>query len=128
VKRGHAGALSLLGFERGPRALLERASFRPRRVPIGESVVIGFELVNDSRRRAAFLVDLAVGFVKLRGVGRKVFKLSRVTLGPGERASFQKKVSLAVHTTRKPQPGKHQVEVLINGEPRPLGSFVVYST
>lgn len=128
VKRSHAGALALLGFQRGPRPIIESASFSPKRVRIGESVLIGFELVNASRQRAAFLVDLAVIFVKLRGVGRKVFKLSRVTLGPGERVSFRKKISLAVHTTRKPQPGKHLVEVLVNGEPSPLGSFAVYST
>ncbi len=128
VKRGHAGALALLGFRKGPRAILEGASFSPKRVRIGESVVVSFDLVNGSRRRPGFLVDLAVSFVKLRGTGRKVFKLSRVTLGPGERASFRKKVSLAVHTTRKPQPGRHVVEVLVNGEPSPLGSFVVYST
>ena len=35
------------------------------------------------------------------------------------------RVSLAVHTTRKPYPGRHPVEVQVNGIPYPLGAFLV---
>ncbi len=34
-------------------------------------------------------------------------------------------VSLAVHTTRKPQPGRHAVDVIINGTPQRVGAFEV---
>jgi hypothetical protein len=33
--------------------------------------------------------------------------------------------SMAVHTTRVPRPGRHQVDVLLNGEARRVGSFEV---
>jgi hypothetical protein len=34
-------------------------------------------------------------------------------------------VSLAVHTTRKPQPGRHAVDVIVNGATLALGEFDV---
>lgn len=51
--------------------------------------------------------------------------LKRIELSAGGRAEFATKVSLAVHTTRKPRPGRHVTEVLVNGEPIPLGEFEV---
>jgi hypothetical protein len=35
------------------------------------------------------------------------------------------RISLAVRTTRKPRPGTHLVELLLNGQAQPLGSFDV---
>ena len=42
-----------------------------------------------------------------------------------ETLALSKQVSLAVHTTRKPHPGAHAVEVLVNGAPHPIGRFEV---
>lgn len=125
VKRGHGGALALLGFGGAPTVELERVRFAPRRVPIGDAVTVSFELVHRGRRAASLLVDLAVRFVKVRGASAKVFKLKRLTLQPGERAALSKTISLAVHTTRKPNPGRHEVEVVVNGVPHPAGHFDV---
>jgi hypothetical protein len=41
------------------------------------------------------------------------------------RLDLATRVSLAVHTTRKPQPGRHRVDVLVNGAAMPAGSFDV---
>jgi hypothetical protein len=66
-----------------------------------------------------------VHFVKVRGTGAAVFKVARLTLAPRARASLRTTFSLAVHTTRVPRPGRHAVEVLVNGRPHPAGSFQV---
>ena len=55
----------------------------------------------------------------------KVFKLKRVELPPGGRVELQTRISLAVHTTREPRPGRHAVDVLVNGQPERVGSFSV---
>lgn len=47
------------------------------------------------------------------------------TLPPRGRVELATSVSLAVHTTRKPRPGNHRVDVPVNGEARPAGSFQV---
>lgn len=126
IKRGEAGALGLLGFGQKPKVELEDVKVRPKPVRIGEQVAIEFRLRSTARSGQDLLVDLRVHFVKASGrTSPKVFKLKRVHLAPREVASFTTKVSLAVHSTRKPQPGRHEFEVLVNGAPVPAGSFQV---
>lgn len=126
VKRGEPGALRLLGYGDAARVRLDEMTITPRRVAIGGNVSISFTLRSTARGPQSLLVDLAVHFVKATGrTSPKVFKLQRVELAPGERAIFRKRISLAVHTTRKPRAGAHEVDVLVNGARIPAGSFTV---
>ena len=126
VKRGDAKALKLLGYGKKPAVAIEDVSFAPRRVPIGGIVTVSFTLRSKSREPQDLLVDLAVHFVKARGnSSKKVFKLKRVLLPPRGAIELRSGISLKVHTTRKPQPGKHAVDVLVNGEAFSVGSFDV---
>jgi 3-methyladenine DNA glycosylase AlkC len=126
VKRGEPAALALLGFGAKPSVQVEAPRFEPTPVRIGDSVTVSFDLVSTGRRTQELLVDLRVHFVKARGqTSPKVFKLKRVALGARARVTLSAKVSLAVHTTRKPQVGWHAVEVLVNGVALPAGGFEV---
>lgn len=126
VKRGDAEALGLLGFGGKPAVVVESVAIAPRRVRIGERVELRFGLRSTSRKPQALLVDLAVHFVKASGkASPKVFKLDRVQLGPGEAEGLKTRISLAEHTTRKPRPGVHRLEVLVNGARYPAGEFEV---
>ena len=73
-------------------------------------------------------MDLAVHFVKASGGRPKIFKLARVSLPPRGRVELRTTVSLAVHTTRRPRPGTHAVDVVVNGTAMPAGSFEVLAT
>jgi 3-methyladenine DNA glycosylase AlkC len=126
VKRGDTRALGLLGYGRTPSVGVDRIRFTPKRVPIGGRVVIEFVVRNTGRSPQDFLVDLGVHFVKERGTtSRKVFKVKRVSLSGGSSIELSAKVSLAVHTTRKPNPGRHVVDVIVNGIAVPVGAFTV---
>jgi 3-methyladenine DNA glycosylase AlkC len=126
VKRGQADALHLLGYGKKASVAIERVRIAPRRVPIGERVTISFALRSMSRTPQDLLVDVAVHFVKANGkVAPKVFKLTRTTLRPRGRVDLQMSVSLAVHTTRKPRPGRHAIDVIVNGKAERIGSFEV---
>lgn len=126
VKRGDSNALKLLGYGRKPSVKIEDVHFEPRRVSIGGRVSVSFAVVSKSRESQDLLVDMAVHFVKARGKSsKKVFKLKRVPLAPRGRAELRSAISLKVHTTRKPNPGKHLVEVVVNGVAFPAGSFDV---
>jgi 3-methyladenine DNA glycosylase AlkC len=126
VKRGSNDALRLLGYGGKASVAIEDVRFEPRRVAIGGRVAISFAVRSRSRATQSLLVDVAVHFVKATGkTSRKVFKLKRTTLPPRDRAAFRTTVSLKVHTTRKPQPGVHEVEVIVNGMTHPIGSFSV---
>lgn len=126
IKRGETPALALLGFGRKPSVVIEDVRLDPKEVTIGNQVAIGFTLRSTARTAQDLLVDLRVHFVKANGNGSpKVFKLKRIELPARGEAEFATNVSLAVHTTRKPRPGRHDVEVLVNGQAIRAGSFKV---
>jgi 3-methyladenine DNA glycosylase AlkC len=126
VKRGEAPALALLGFGKKPSVVVEEVDISPTKVKVGNQVAIAFSLRSTAPKRQVLLVDYRVHFVKANGkASPKVFKLKRVELAARGKAEFATKVSLAVFTTRKPQAGRHVVDVLVNGEPFAAGSFTV---
>jgi 3-methyladenine DNA glycosylase AlkC len=126
VRRGEPRALGLLGYGAQASVAVEAVRIVPRRVSIGNRVSINFKLRSRSRAAQDVLVDLAVHFVKANGRATpKVFKLKRATLPARGAVEFAASVSLAVHTTRRPQPGRHAVEVIVNGKAIPVGRFQV---
>ena len=127
VKRGNPDALRLLGYGGKAAVSVERVRFTPARAPIGGRVSMSFTLCSRSHRPQPLLVDVAVHFVKARGTSAKVFKIGRLELPPRGTVDLRTTFSLAVHTTRVPQPGRHAVDVLVNGVARRAGSFQVTS-
>jgi 3-methyladenine DNA glycosylase AlkC len=126
VKRGDPDALTLLGYGQSPRVSIEKVTFTPRRVRIGGRVTMKFGLRSTAARHQDLLVDVAVHFVKARGLsGPKVFKLGRITLGPREQVELKASFSLALHTTRVPRAGRHAVDVIVNGRAMRAGVFDV---
>ncbi len=126
VKRGDREALGILGFGKKAAVAIEEVRFEPRNVAIGGTVDVHFAIRNTARTSQDLLVDLAVHFVKATGKATpKVFKIGRVTLAAGEHTVLKARVSLKVHTTRKPNPGVHAVDVLVNGTATQVGSFKV---
>ena len=116
VKRGEPAALEILGFGEATAASVREIRVVPAVVPIGESVTFDVELANEGSLAERLLVDLRVHFVKANGrPGPKVFKLTELELQPQASAHLVKTISLAQHTTRTHYPGRHRVEVLVNG-------------
>jgi 3-methyladenine DNA glycosylase AlkC len=126
VKRGVPEALSLLGYGRASAVAIGQVRLTPKRVAIGRRVSIACVVRNDAGKTQNLLLDLAVHFVKANGrTSPKVFKLKRVTLPPGAETAVATSVSLSVHSTRTPRPGRHVVDLIVNGKPLSLGSFHV---
>jgi 3-methyladenine DNA glycosylase AlkC len=124
IKRADPGALGVVGFGLAAEVSLHKAKVSPKRVAIGESVALGFEITNAETRPQRVLVDFRIHYVKANGETRpKVFKLKELDLGPGETAKLEKTVSLVQRTTRRHHPGRHRVEVVLNGCVHPLGAF-----
>ncbi len=126
VKRGDSRALDLLGYGKRAAVVVEGVRFEPRRVAIGGRVSMCFALRSTSRAAQELLVDVAVHFVKARGgTAPKVFKVQRLRLPPRGRVQLHARFSLAVHTTRVPRPGRHVVDVVVNGNAMHAGWFQV---
>ncbi len=126
VKAGNSEAIRILGGEEKPRVRIGNATISPRKAAIGEAVRLSFEVESMARGSQRLLIDYAVHFVKANGSTRpKVFKLRALTLGPGDTIAFSATVSLAAMTTRRHYPGRHRIDVIINGTAHLLGEFEV---
>jgi 3-methyladenine DNA glycosylase AlkC len=127
VKQGHPGALEALGVGKNPAVRVDALELSPRRVRLGGELRFELTLVSTARAPQDLLVDYAVHFVKANGSRRpKVFKLKKVSLGPAELVTLRGKVSFQNLTTRTHHPGEHLLELLVNGNSFPLGSFEVH--
>jgi hypothetical protein len=51
--------------------------------------------------------------------------IMKLTLGPKEKATVRKTLSVAQHSTRTHYPGIHQIEVMLNGVTFPGANFEV---
>jgi 3-methyladenine DNA glycosylase AlkC len=138
VKRGDPHALTVLGYGRRAEVSLRGARIEPARPMIGGSVEIAFELVSTGARAQRVLVDLRVLYARAAARPRpvdadeaeaadqgrvKVFKLTAVTLAPGETLALRKRLSLRQMSTRTHHPGRHAVEALVNGQVMTVGRF-----
>ena len=126
VKRGEVGALEVLGYTGSAKLVVERFSVLPAVVRIGESVTVSIQMANRTRKTQSAIVDFRVHFVKANGRSSpKVFKLEAVELAPGGSIALTKKVSLAQLTTRRHYPGRHELDIVINGRAQTLGEFIL---
>jgi 3-methyladenine DNA glycosylase AlkC len=126
AKKGHRGTLEVLGVGDKPKVSVSRIKLVPRRVKLGGELRFSFELISTAKRVQQLLVDYAVHFVKANGATRaKVFKLRKIVLSPSARVELESKVSFENMTTRRHHPGRHRLDVLINGVAHPLAEFEV---
>ena len=126
VKRGDRAALGVLGFGPADAAEVHQVSIEPSRPHIGATVRISATVSNAGTRHAVFNIDLRIQFVKASGgTSPKVFKGREVELAAGERTTVSKVISLRQHTTRVHHPGRHLVELIVNGASHPAGTFVI---
>jgi len=124
IKRGDPQALALFGHGKPSVIQVAQGRVQPVRPVIGGHVEIGCELHNPTDRDASVLADWRVHYVKADGSrSPKVFKGQELALAPGARVNLHKTLSLRQMTTRTHHPGRHLVEVALNGQAHAIGHF-----
>ncbi len=116
VKKGHEGALALVGVSGEAEARIEGFSVAPSSLRLGERLTMGATVVSTASDSQKIVADYAIHYVKKNGApSRKVFKLKTFTLAPG--ASLPLSISQAIRdfTTRTHNAGFHKVELMLNG-------------
>lgn len=115
LKKGDTSALKLLGYEVAAKVQLKKLSLKHSKVPIGGSLEFSLELL--SPRPTKVMVDYIIHHQKAHGkTSAKVFKLTAKPL-PGKKSlTIQKKHSFKIITTRVYYPGKHFLEIMVNGQ------------
>ncbi|MFD3487252.1 DNA alkylation repair protein [Streptomyces sp. NPDC058665] len=127
IKKGHPGALALLGFAPADVVVGE--------LELGVSVVdfpgelgFTFTVTNAGGAPSDIAVDYVVHYVKKDGrLAAKVFKLATRHLAVGETADFAGRHVFRPMTTRVHYPGTHALELQINGERYGRAEFEVRS-
>jgi 3-methyladenine DNA glycosylase AlkC len=128
VKKGHTGALEMLGFKVPPQVKVEDFNLTPKNVRIGEDIAFSFTLKSQSNAKQKLVVDYVVHFVKSNGkTSPKVFKIKIVDLQPSNSVKIKKVQSFRPISTRKHYPGRHAVEIKVNGVAYGQLSFLLSS-
>lgn len=125
LKDGNPEALKLLGFA-GTDGLSVKFTLRPKKIVIGESVLLACTLSHTGRIPLNLMIDYAVTYLRQKGkTGRKVFKWTKVMLPPGESLHLEKTHAFRPTSIRALYPGNHRVQIQINGVEMATGSFVL---
>lgn len=117
IKQGHPRALKSLGAPAKLSVAFRDFRLGKKTLRGGERLDFEFEVVSTGKGSQKLIVDYRINFAKARGKSSpKVFKLKTLELGAGERIRVTKSHQLKEVTTRKLYPGKHSLEILINGK------------
>ncbi len=123
IKQGNPAALALVGATGRPR--VDTAfTVAPARIRLGDTVTLAARLTSTAGAAQRLVIDYAVHYVKKNGgPSRKVFKLKGCTLAPGETIEISRRQTVRDFSTRAHYPGRHEVELMVNGETVARGFF-----
>jgi 3-methyladenine DNA glycosylase AlkC len=116
VKQGDARTLAAWGLGQRLRgsALLKLSAAR---LALGDELGLQLRVRSSAAQPQRLAIDYAVHHVKANGtLSPKVFKGWVIELGPREERLLVKRHSLKPVTTRRYHPGRHRVDVRINGQ------------
>lgn len=117
IKQGNRRALTIMGAGHQAEVLVEQLSVSPATISLGETLELSFRVTSTAQHSQRLIIDYAIHYVKKSGgTSAKVFKLKTLDLGAGESVIVTRKPQLRNFTTRVHYPGRHELDVLINGE------------
>lgn len=116
VKKGDPHALELLGYASPAALTIDGPHLDRTVVETGGRVELRALLRNDGETAVRLLVDYVVHHRKADGSqSPKTFKLTTVTLEPGQSTEVRRAHSFREITTRRYRPGAHAVALQVNG-------------
>jgi 3-methyladenine DNA glycosylase AlkC len=117
IKKGDARALAVIGAGEKAQVAIHDVRVHPRAIKLGETITLSFRLESTATVAQRLVVDYIVHYVKKSGgSSAKVFKLKEFTLDPGKSITLSRSQTVRDFTTRVHYPGRHEVEIVINGE------------
>ena len=115
VKKGHPGALQLLGFGHRPE-IATTLTASPAILPLGRRLTLNTTLTTTAPHPQSLVVDYVIHYVKASGhTAEKVFKWTNLTLPPHTSITLTKSQIIRDFTTRRHHPGIHRIDLQING-------------
>ncbi len=115
IKQGHAPTLAAWGLASGLTGQATLGLSAAQAV-VGDAIGLRVVLRSTARQPQPLEIDYAVHHVRANGsTSAKVFKGWKLTLAAGEARTLDKRHSLKPVTTRTLYPGRHRIELLVNG-------------
>jgi len=116
IKSGHPRALSLFGVSCKVSVKLNKFKLAAKEISLGEKLIFSFIIKSTASSSQKLIVDYKLYFMKNDGKRKpKVFKIREINLAAGEFVEINKKHLFKDFTTRKHYAGKHELEIVING-------------
>ena len=126
IKKGDRRALAVIGAGEKPNVLVHDLVVNPQAIALGERLNLSFRLESTSAKSQRLVVDYIVHYVKKSGeTSGKVFKWKELTLEPHASVTFVRSQSIRDFTTRIHHPGRHDVEIVVNGESLAKDFFIL---
>lgn len=119
VKKGHQGALKLMGVIYSSTKSIKITHFKlnAKKFRLNDVIEFEFILYSDSKKEKKIIIDYLIYFKKSNGsTSPKAFKLKTIQMIPGENIKISKKHHLKKITTMNFYKGRHEICIQINGK------------
>lgn len=117
IKEGNADAFKLLGYNTKCNVSVKELNLDREKIKIGGAFSFNFTLQNADNANSRVVVDYVIHYMKSSGRhSEKVFKLCEKDMKGKEKVNISKGHKFAELTTRKHYPGKHILEIQVNGK------------
>jgi 3-methyladenine DNA glycosylase AlkC len=124
IKSGHESTLTALGFSSKPDVALKAFTLDTPKVKFGTHAAFTVELSSTGKAPQNIVLDYVVHHQKKNGeTTPKVFKWKTLTLKPGDTVRLERRHALKAITTRVYYPGRHRVDLTVNGQVLAGGDF-----
>lgn len=125
LKKGNQTALTLFGLGKIKNVLVEELSLAKKTFLIGNHLEFSTHIKNKNRNDVILRIEYAIHFLNKNGKhAKKVFKLSEKKHAPGS-IVIHRRHSLKQMTTRKHNPGVHQLDIILNGVTQQSQKFIL---
>ncbi len=129
IKAGNREALGVIGHSGPTQLTVASAIVDPTAPHIGDTVRITATLFNPTDTPQSAVADLRIHYVKANGTRTpKVFKGKTVDVEPAATVTISKKIALRQMSTRSHHPGRHDIDIVLNGVSTTIGSFDLRSS
>lgn len=129
IKQGDPGALALIGVGHGASVTVCRFTIEPPVLRLGERISITAELASDAPGEQRLVVDYRIHYARAGGkTAAKVFKLKAFALAAGDAITLAISQTIRDFSTRRHHPGRHEVELIVNGQTMATAAFEILAT
>lgn len=116
IKKGDPRVFGLLGFTVRPKINLNSFTITPKRIKIGSTLSLSVHLESKATKPQKLAIDYRITYTRPNGrSSTKLFKWSEKKLPPHSTLDLETVRSFADQSTRRHFPGRHRVELIING-------------